>query len=76
MVKRRERHRIWHPFSQLPHHQLEEIRAIDRFSVYRTPTRRVFSGTGLELMTRQLCSDTLTTWLPRPLAVPGLVAQF
>ncbi|GFU63859.1 hypothetical protein TNCV_3496711 [Trichonephila clavipes] len=27
--------------------------ALDRFNVHRCPTRRVFSGTGIELMTRQ-----------------------
>ncbi|GFW50427.1 hypothetical protein TNCV_2887321 [Trichonephila clavipes] len=36
-------------------------------------TRRVveliFRGTGLELMTRQPFSDTLITWLPRPLSL-------
>ncbi|GFW33112.1 uncharacterized protein TNCV_2110421 [Trichonephila clavipes] len=30
-------------------HQREDISALDRFSVHRCPTRRVFSGTGLEL---------------------------
>ncbi|GFY08269.1 retrovirus-related Pol polyprotein from transposon 17.6 [Trichonephila clavipes] len=34
-------------------HQWEDVSALDRFSVHRCPTRRVFSGTGLELMTRQ-----------------------
>ncbi|GFS88834.1 uncharacterized protein TNCV_1000441 [Trichonephila clavipes] len=31
--------------------QREDVSALDRFSVHRCPTRRVFSGTGLELMT-------------------------
>ncbi|GFS76425.1 uncharacterized protein TNCV_1620591 [Trichonephila clavipes] len=31
-------------------HQREDVSALDRFSVHRCPTRRVFSGTGLELM--------------------------
>ncbi|GFW78859.1 uncharacterized protein TNCV_2058801 [Trichonephila clavipes] len=35
-------------------HQREDISALDRFSVHRCPTRRVFSGTGLELVTRQV----------------------
>ncbi|GFS75475.1 hypothetical protein TNCV_1640811 [Trichonephila clavipes] len=36
------------------------------FNVHRCPTRRVFSGTGLELMTCLPRSDTLTTGLPQP----------
>ncbi|GFX08431.1 uncharacterized protein TNCV_3269201 [Trichonephila clavipes] len=52
-------------------HQREDVSALDRFNVHRCPTRRVFSGTGLELVTRQATvrylyhSDTaaiLTTW--------------
>ncbi|GFS84492.1 uncharacterized protein TNCV_4606721 [Trichonephila clavipes] len=35
-----------------PHHR-EDVSALDRFNVHRCPTRRVFSGTGLELVTRQ-----------------------
>ncbi|GFV53478.1 transposase [Trichonephila clavipes] len=34
-------------------HRREDVSALDRFNVHRCPTRRVFSGTGLELMTRQ-----------------------
>ncbi|GFU76962.1 uncharacterized protein TNCV_4521181 [Trichonephila clavipes] len=34
-------------------HQQEDVSALDRFNVHRCPTRWVFSGTGLELMTRQ-----------------------
>ncbi|GFW87886.1 uncharacterized protein TNCV_1359901 [Trichonephila clavipes] len=34
-------------------HQREDISALDRFNVHRCPTRCVFSGTGLELVTRQ-----------------------
>ncbi|GFV40862.1 uncharacterized protein TNCV_1637461 [Trichonephila clavipes] len=34
-------------------HQREDVSALDRFSVHRCPTRQVFSGTGLELVTRQ-----------------------
>ncbi|GFW43901.1 uncharacterized protein TNCV_4786121 [Trichonephila clavipes] len=34
-----------------PHHR-EDVSAVDRFSVYRCPTRQVFSSTGLELMTK------------------------
>ncbi|GFX97292.1 uncharacterized protein TNCV_1076631 [Trichonephila clavipes] len=32
-------------------HQREDVSAHDRFNVYRCPTRRDFSGTGLELLT-------------------------
>ncbi|GFY21414.1 uncharacterized protein TNCV_1165621 [Trichonephila clavipes] len=34
-------------------HQREDVSARDRFNVHRCPTRRVFSGTGLELETRK-----------------------
>ncbi|GFY32152.1 uncharacterized protein TNCV_3556601 [Trichonephila clavipes] len=34
-------------------HQREDVSALARFNVHRGPTRRVFSGTGLELVTRQ-----------------------
>ncbi|GFW02647.1 transposable element Tc3 transposase [Trichonephila clavipes] len=34
-------------------HQREDVSALDRFNVYRCPIRRVFSGIGLELVTRQ-----------------------
>ncbi|GFW64786.1 uncharacterized protein TNCV_4450881 [Trichonephila clavipes] len=30
-------------------HQREDVSAVDRFNVHRCPTRRVFSGSGLEL---------------------------
>ncbi|GFS95844.1 uncharacterized protein LOC103524116 [Trichonephila clavipes] len=33
-------------------HQREDVSALDRFNVHRCPTRRVFSGTGIELVTR------------------------
>ncbi|GFW57904.1 uncharacterized protein TNCV_1418511 [Trichonephila clavipes] len=33
--------------------QREDVSALDRFNVHRCPTRRVFGGTGLELVTRQ-----------------------
>ncbi|GFW11730.1 uncharacterized protein TNCV_43651 [Trichonephila clavipes] len=35
-----------------PHHW-EDVSALDRFNVHRCPTRRVFNGTGIELVTRQ-----------------------
>ncbi|GFV15513.1 uncharacterized protein TNCV_4835391 [Trichonephila clavipes] len=35
-------------------HQREDVSALDRFNVHRCPTRRVFSGTRLELVTRQV----------------------
>ncbi|GFU94001.1 uncharacterized protein TNCV_2610711, partial [Trichonephila clavipes] len=31
----------------------ENVSTLNRFNVHRCPTRRVFSGTGLELVTRQ-----------------------
>ncbi|GFY22766.1 uncharacterized protein TNCV_2180271 [Trichonephila clavipes] len=34
-------------------HQREDVSALDRFSGHRCPTRRVFSGTGLEPVTKQ-----------------------
>ncbi|GFV48211.1 uncharacterized protein TNCV_2345121 [Trichonephila clavipes] len=33
-------------------HQREDVSALDRFRVHRCPTRRVFSGTRLELVTK------------------------
>ncbi|GFU33000.1 uncharacterized protein TNCV_4155781 [Trichonephila clavipes] len=36
-----------------PPHQREDVSALDRFDVHRCPTRWVFGGTGLELVTRQ-----------------------
>ncbi|GFT65143.1 uncharacterized protein TNCV_698361 [Trichonephila clavipes] len=47
-------------------HQREDVSALDRFNVHRCPTRWVFSGTELKLVTRQATSDTYTTRLPRP----------
>ncbi|GFX43146.1 uncharacterized protein TNCV_2711901 [Trichonephila clavipes] len=47
-------------------HQREDVSALDRFNVHRCPTRRVFSGTGIELMTCLPWLDTLTTGLPHP----------
>ncbi|GFW67763.1 cell growth-regulating nucleolar protein [Trichonephila clavipes] len=55
-------------------HQREDVSALDRFNVHRCPTRRVFSGTGLELMTYLPWSDTLTTGLPQPEKIHGSVA--
>ncbi|GFW03604.1 uncharacterized protein TNCV_3988231 [Trichonephila clavipes] len=54
MVKRRGRHLSWHPplLTTTPH-QREDVSALDRFNVHRCPTRRVFSGTGLEPVTKQ-----------------------
>ncbi|GFT76078.1 uncharacterized protein TNCV_1255601 [Trichonephila clavipes] len=34
-------------------HQRKDVSALDRFNVHRCPARRVLSGTGLELVTRQ-----------------------
>ncbi|GFW84725.1 uncharacterized protein TNCV_1814551 [Trichonephila clavipes] len=54
MVKGRGRHLSWHPplLTTTPH-QREDVSALDRFNVHRCPTWRVFSGTGLDLMTKQ-----------------------
>ncbi|GFU17981.1 uncharacterized protein TNCV_318711 [Trichonephila clavipes] len=54
------------PLLTITPHQREDVSALDRFNVHRCPTRRVFSGTGLELMTYLPWSDTLTTGLPQP----------
>ncbi|GFV97839.1 uncharacterized protein TNCV_2021541 [Trichonephila clavipes] len=53
MVKRRGRHLSWHPsLLTTTLHRREDVSALDRFNVHRCPSRRVFSGTGLELVTR------------------------
>ncbi|GFX93931.1 uncharacterized protein TNCV_3412941 [Trichonephila clavipes] len=49
--------------------QREDVSTLDRFNVHLCPTRRVFSGTGLEV-TSQPRSDTYTTRLPRPTPFP------
>ncbi|GFT58967.1 uncharacterized protein TNCV_185831 [Trichonephila clavipes] len=41
------------PLLTLTPHQRENVSALDRFNTHRCPTRRVFSGTGLKLVTRQ-----------------------
>ncbi|GFX35400.1 uncharacterized protein TNCV_102071 [Trichonephila clavipes] len=61
-------------------HQREDVSALDRFNVHRCPTRQVFSGTGIELMTCLPCLDTLTTGLPQPSiinrkSISGLVVK-
>ncbi|GFX82076.1 uncharacterized protein TNCV_398061 [Trichonephila clavipes] len=40
-------------------HQREEVSALERFNVHRSPTQRVFSGTGLELVRRPATSRYL-----------------
>ncbi|GFV06391.1 uncharacterized protein TNCV_2947141 [Trichonephila clavipes] len=48
-------------------HQREDVSALDRFNVHRYPTRRVFSGTGIELMTclpSSLGLGVLEIWVP------------
>ncbi|GFW26139.1 uncharacterized protein TNCV_3396351 [Trichonephila clavipes] len=40
------------PFLTTTPHQREDVSALDRFNVHRCPTRRVFSGTGLDLVTK------------------------
>ncbi|GFY34469.1 uncharacterized protein TNCV_2821551 [Trichonephila clavipes] len=49
----------------------EDVSALDRIKVHRCPTRRVFCGTGLELVTRQATIPdiyTYTTRLPQSLS--------
>ncbi|GFY16386.1 uncharacterized protein TNCV_2350291 [Trichonephila clavipes] len=41
------------PLLTITPHQREDVSALDRFNVHRCPTRRVLSGNGLELVTRQ-----------------------
>ncbi|GFU88227.1 uncharacterized protein TNCV_846201 [Trichonephila clavipes] len=41
------------PLLTITPHQREDISALDRFNVHRCPTRRVFSGTGIEPVTKQ-----------------------
>ncbi|GFT33957.1 uncharacterized protein TNCV_4384241 [Trichonephila clavipes] len=41
------------PLQTTTPHQREDVSALDRFNVHRCPTRRVFSGTGLEPVTKQ-----------------------
>ncbi|GFU26024.1 uncharacterized protein TNCV_5105091 [Trichonephila clavipes] len=43
-------------------HQWEDVSALDRFSVHRCPTRWVFSGTGLELVTKPATIRYLYPW--------------
>ncbi|GFS93814.1 hypothetical protein TNCV_5052901 [Trichonephila clavipes] len=43
-------------------HQREDGSALDRFNVHGCPTRRIFSGTRLELMTRQAKIQYLHLW--------------
>ncbi|GFU86980.1 uncharacterized protein TNCV_485911 [Trichonephila clavipes] len=50
------------PNYNTPPHQREDVSALDRFNVHRCPTRRVFSGTGLELVTRQATVRYLYHW--------------
>ncbi|GFT41871.1 uncharacterized protein TNCV_1667261 [Trichonephila clavipes] len=41
------------PLLTTPPHPREDVSALDRFNVHRCNTRQVFSGSGLELVTRQ-----------------------
>ncbi|GFW53776.1 hypothetical protein TNCV_3938701 [Trichonephila clavipes] len=53
MVKGRGRHLSWPPSPNYHTTPKEDVSALDRFNVLRCPTRRVFSGTGLEVVTNQ-----------------------
>ncbi|GFX93972.1 uncharacterized protein TNCV_3413341 [Trichonephila clavipes] len=57
-------------------HQREDVSALDRFNVHRCPTRRVFSGTGLELVTRQATIRYLYHSATRPHWRRGLTGYF
>ncbi|GFT79092.1 uncharacterized protein TNCV_3094491 [Trichonephila clavipes] len=56
------------PLLTITPHQREDVSALDRFNVHRCPTRRVFSGTGFEPVTKQATvrylyhSATAATW--------------
>ncbi|GFU28764.1 uncharacterized protein TNCV_469221 [Trichonephila clavipes] len=59
-------------------HQREDVSALDRFNVHRCPTRWIFSGTGLELVTRQatvryLYHSATTATLGDDTLLPGFV---
>ncbi|GFU27069.1 uncharacterized protein TNCV_280511 [Trichonephila clavipes] len=45
-------HELVPPLLTTTPHQREDVSALDRFSMHRCPTRWVFSGTGLELVTK------------------------
>ncbi|GFW29373.1 uncharacterized protein TNCV_743151 [Trichonephila clavipes] len=40
------------PLLTITPQQREDVSDLDRFNMHRAPTRRVFSGTGLDLVTR------------------------
>ncbi|GFW32666.1 hypothetical protein TNCV_3679141 [Trichonephila clavipes] len=40
------------PLLATTQHQREDVSALDRLNVFRCPTRRIFSDTGLELMAK------------------------
>ncbi|GFS47788.1 hypothetical protein TNCV_3598011 [Trichonephila clavipes] len=61
------------PLTTTTLHQREDFRVLDRFNVQCFPTRRVFSGTGFELMTSQPRTDTLTTSLRSHLLIVRLL---
>ncbi|GFW99503.1 uncharacterized protein TNCV_3417361 [Trichonephila clavipes] len=61
-------------------HYREDVSALDRFNVHRCPTWPVFSGIGLELVTRQATirylyhSATAATWeYVKSCGVPNIV---
>ncbi|GFX99507.1 uncharacterized protein TNCV_3039821 [Trichonephila clavipes] len=49
----------------------EGVSVLDQFNMHRCPTRRVFGGTGLELVACLALSGGLTTGLPQPPCVLG-----
>ncbi|GFT23478.1 uncharacterized protein TNCV_2017251 [Trichonephila clavipes] len=50
------------PLLTTPPHQQDDVSVLDRFNVYRYPTRRVLNGIGLELVTRQATIRYLDHW--------------
>ncbi|GFX08924.1 hypothetical protein TNCV_2966351 [Trichonephila clavipes] len=54
MVKGRGRHLSWHlSLLTTTPRQRDNVSALDRFNEHRCPIRQVFSGSGLEFVTRQ-----------------------
>ncbi|GFX65498.1 transposable element Tcb2 transposase [Trichonephila clavipes] len=64
----RTTHELEPPLRTTTLHQWEDVSALDRWNVHRSPTGQFFSGTRLELMKCLPCSDTLATGLPQPLS--------
>ncbi|GFW22249.1 transposable element Tc3 transposase [Trichonephila clavipes] len=57
-------------------HQREDVSALDRFNVHRCPTRRVFSGTGFEPVTKQATVRYLYHWATAATSCQVIYSQF